>query len=514
MHVFARIFVVGALSVAACTAASNTTPDELAFPTEFFFGTATAGFQVDMGCPTMPREECTDSNSDWYQFATSPTTVEDAGAFLSGQDPAVVGPGFWELYDADFQRASDDLGSNALRLSIEWSRIFPRSTTAAEGYEALKAIADVKAVAHYHAMFASMKKHHLTPLVTLIHYTLPAWLHDGVGCHVDFEHCTRRGWVDQALAVKEAAKYAGFVAQEFGGEVDWWATQNEPFAVLLPGYLQPTKDRSNPPAVSLRSAEMKIVFGAMIEAHARMYDAVKANDARDADGDGRNADVGLVYAMAPVAPKNPDKELDRQAAENVFYLWNLAFLDAVAAGNFDGELTGAGVHRADLADRMDFIGINYYVRAVVEGIDSSVLPDLSPLATFNPLTLRVNDVYPKGIYEMVMTARERYRLPVIITENNGGTWNADAEHLDLEGEVENTRANLYWLAAAVRDGADVRGYFYWSLMDNFEWNHGVAPLGVYAVDPNDPKKTRTPRPIAPALREVYRSGVAKAGWRR
>jgi beta-glucosidase/6-phospho-beta-glucosidase/beta-galactosidase len=506
--------VLGLLALAGCTSTLTPESDTLHFPKGFLFGTATAGFQVDMGCPTMPKSLCVDANSDWYQFSTAPTTVNDKATHLSGEDPAVTGPGFWELYDADFGRAADELGSNALRMSLEWSRIFPTSTTGVEGYAALKAVANADAVAHYHKIFASMKAHKLTPLVTLNHYTLPTWIHDGVGCHVDLKHCKRRGWLDKDGTVREAAKYAGFVAREFGGEVDWWATENEPFAVLLPGYLQPTKERSNPPAVSFETAALKTAFAAMIEAHARMYDAVKANDTADADGDGQSASVGLVYAMAPVAPKDPAKELDRKAAENVFYLWNLAFLNAVAGGVFDGDLSGKGVARADLANRMDFLGINYYVRAVVEGTANSVLPDLSPLATFNPLTIRVDDIYPKGIYDMAVLASNLYHIPVVIAENNGATWNANASTIDQDGEIRNTRATLAWLATAIRDGVDVRGYFYWTLMDNVEWNHGVAALGVYAVDPHDPKKIRTKRPICEALREIYTTGTVKTEWRR
>ena len=84
-------------------------------------------------------------------------------------------------------------------------------------------------------------------------HTLPSWIHDAAGCHQDLAHCSPRGWLDREVTVREAAKYAGFAAREFGGEVDLWATLNEPFtAVILAGYLLPSADRTNPPGVTLK----------------------------------------------------------------------------------------------------------------------------------------------------------------------------------------------------------------------------------------------------------------------
>src|SRR5262245_45090891 len=146
--------------------------EDLSFSRGFLFGTAVAGFQVDMGCPTLPASACEDPNSDWYQFITSPVT----NGVLSG-DPASAGPGEWELYASDLDLVSQGLGGNAFRMSFEWSRIFPTATDAAEGYDALKALANPDALAHYHAMLAAVRARGLKPLVTLNHYTLPTWIH-------------------------------------------------------------------------------------------------------------------------------------------------------------------------------------------------------------------------------------------------------------------------------------------------------------------------------------------------
>jgi len=405
----------------------------------------------------------------------------------------------WELYDQDFRRAATELKNNALRLSIEWSRIFPEPTDDTEGYEALRAIANVAAIDHYHAMFQSLRRWGLEPLVTLNHYTLPVWIHDTVACHKDLATCPRKGWVDSERTLREITKYAAFCAREFGNEVDLWVTLNEPFAVLLPGYVLPSETRSNPPAVSLKTTEAKVVFRALIEAHARMYDAVKANDSADANGDGIAAEVGVVYPMAPVAPKDPTNPDDVTAAENTFYLWNLAYLNAVVKGELDENLDGTAVIVESLQNRMDYLGINYYTQLVVEGVGAPVLPSLSPLTTFNPLTMSWAD-YPRGIYEMIMLAKS-WGVPVIITETGVSDPNDDGSSASWVVRYST------WVARAIRDGADVRGFFYWTLMDNYEWNHGMdLRFGLYAVSKDDPEKRRTPRTGVAAYAAIAGSG--------
>ncbi len=490
--------LLAAVLLAACDS-SSPAPDEgppPPFPKGFLFGASVAGFQVDMGCPTLAKDQCDDPNSDWYQFVTSPAIVGDTGTHVSGESPD-DGPGEWELYEKDLDLLKNEVHLGGFRFSFEWSRIFPKPTWGVEGYDALKAIADPAALAHYHAMLAAMKQRGITPLVTVDHYTLPTWVHDGVGCHQNIETCSPRGWLDKDKTVAEIAKYAGFVAKEFGGEVDLWATLNEPFAVVLPGYIFPSAERSNPPAVTLQSADAKTVLVALIEAHARMYDAIKANDTVDADGDGKASQVGVVYAMSPVAPKDPTDPVDVQAAKNVFYLWNMVYLNGVAKGDLDANLDGNPVHRDDLANRMDYIGINYYTRITVQGETAPALPDLSPLSTFNPFTIQTYEDYPHGIYEMAMIVKNDLGLPAIITENGAADPNDDGTAPSYMVR------HLSWLARAIHDGADVRGYFYWSLMDNYEWNHGMDwKLGLYAVDPKDPQKTRVARQAVSVYREI------------
>ena len=470
------------------------------------FGTAVAGFQADMGCPTLSPAVCTDTKSDWHAFTTSPDTVNDTNAYLNGQDPAKVGPGFWELYEADITRAHDDMHNNGLRLSIEWSRVFPNATDDIEGFDALYAAADKGALAHYHDVLKALSVRGMRPLVTLNHYALPTWIHDAVGCHTDFDNCSPRGWVDSERTLKEIVKFTEFTAREFGREIDWWATLNEPLQNMLFGYVQPGEQRSHPPAVSLKTDAAKIVFNALIDAHARMYDAIKAHDTVDADGDGKESFVGVVYPLVPITPADPNSFLgvDQQAADNIDYLWNRAFLNAVALGKYDAKLDRNTVQRADLAGRMDYLGVNYYFGIQVTGLGFAVpvISELSPLFTANPLNFVEIPNDPSQLEGFIKWANNDLKLPVIITEN--GAVDPDDNGTGPRFLVRNLKA----ISEAISNGADVRGYFYWTLTDNYEWNHGMdTRMGLYAVDANDPQKKRTPRQAVSVYGQIAKFGV-------
>jgi len=467
------------------------------FPKDFRFGTAVAGFQVDMGCPTITPSRCEDRGSDWYQWVSTPRIVANPILFMS-KEPISRSPGFFETYPRDLARARTELHNDSLRLSIEWSRIFPTSTEGVSGHDALRGIASADGIAYYHSIFAAMKVEHLTPFVTVNHYTLPLWMHDGNECNRDFEHCDRRGWADPGRIVPEIAKYAGFVAREFGGEVDQWATLNEPFsAVVLPGYLIPSPTRTNPPGLYLRSEAAKTASAAMIVAHARMYDAIKANDVVDADGDGQAARVGLVYNVTAVRP-NTTNARDARVADHARYILNDLFLRGVAKGLLDQQWDGNSIYRADLDHRMDFIGVNYYatITAQADVVPIFGLAKISPFLDFNLVNMQTDMVRPRGIYE-VLKDMAKYGKPLIVTET--GVDQAADETLGARWIVQ----TLGWTQRAIAEGVNVEGYFAWSLMDNYEWNHGTKMrFGLYGVDFDDPMKSRSMRPAAAAYARI------------
>ncbi|MEZ4261918.1 MAG: family 1 glycosylhydrolase [Polyangiaceae bacterium] len=479
------------------------------FPRGFVFGTAIAGFQVDMGCPTVPGFKCEDRRSDWYQFITTERLVNNPLLFQS-KDPPSAGPGFFELYEQDLDRAGGtadgQLGTGALRLSIEWSRVFPNPTFGITDPAALKAAADPAALAYYHRVLAGLKRRGMTPFVTVNHYSLPLWIHDGNACNQSLSKCIedgRAGWANpnRKIIVDEIAKYAGFVAREFGGEVDQWATLNEPFsAVVMAGYVLSSPMRSNPPGLSgpwMSLSGAKTAAVAMIEAHARMYDAIKANDKVDASGDGKAAEVGLVYAFSDIAPLT-DNEGDARAADNAQYFFHDMFMDGVVLGKVDENWDagrGNTKVRADLANRCDFVGVNYYFRFEAQNTIAP-LPFISKFITFNMLRPFDQDA-PEGIYAALKRVHERYKLPIIVSEAGRVQDDEQKAAAWFVKSVAETRH-------AIQDGVDVRGYFAWSLTDNYEWNHGMhMPFGLYGVDTKT--KVRTQRESGHVFAEMAKS---------
>lgn len=484
--------MLGTLLLVACTGdkADSAVPGLLVtFPDDFLWGTAVAGFQVEAGCPTVAAEVCEDRASDWYQWVTDPELIAENGTYLSG-DPMSSAPGHYELYAEDLALAADGLGTNAFRTSIEWSRLFPDAGAEAAGtVEALRDHADPVALAYYHAYFAAIRAAGLTPLVTLNHYTLPLWIHDGKACHADPLGCADRGWMDLERMRPAIALYSAFCAEEFGDAIDLWATENEPLAIVLAGYLLPSPDRTNPPGIGDAATAFSVAFN-LIEGHAAMYDAVKAYDTVDADGDGHASSVGLVANLVAVAPLDPESALDRAGAVDADYVYNRLFLEGAINGLLDRDVDGvAEESRPDLAGRMDYLGVNYYTRITVRGLSVPLFG--YPKFDFYPEVFW--EEYPEGIAE-VLALGASYGVPVVITEN--GTMSPTEESGDtfLRPHVEAIRG-------AIGDGVDVRGYFYWSLIDNYEWNHGMGiRMGLYEVDPVT--KARALRPIGQTYAEI------------
>jgi beta-glucosidase/6-phospho-beta-glucosidase/beta-galactosidase len=452
-----------------------------AFPDDFLFGAAMAGFQVDAGCPTMAAEQCEDRASDWYQWVTDEDLLADSTTYLSGE-PLSNGPGHWELYAEDFERAAEELNLDAVRVSIEFSRLFPDDPGEVSTVDALAATVSTDAVAAYHAYFDAILDNDLTVMATLNHYTLPLWLHNGKDCHFDMENCEDRGWADPDRTIEMLGLYAGFAAREFGEDIGLWLTLNEPFAVILSGYLQPGSERSNPPGVSDPTLAISLIE-TMIEAHAAMYDAVHAEDS--------DAQVGAAPNLVVATPNDSTSTLDQTGAEHLDYVYNRAFLNGIVYGEIDLNLDGeADEVRDHLVGRSDFIGVNYYTRLLVDGLTISLVSGYDWLDFLPAGSLW--DEYPEGIAEVIAIGTS-YGLPVYITENGTS---------DHDGAVDRFLVpHLNALHGAILEGHDVRGYFAWTLFDNYEWNHGMdMKFGLYAVDIET--KQRSIREIGAAYAEI------------
>ncbi len=488
----AQLFAVAIVLLAPPTARAE-------FPSGFLWGTAISGFQTEAG--GTPANG--DMGSDWWVWTHDPANI--GSGRVSGDQPE-QGPAFYNLFAKDIKLARKRLRSNALRLGIEWSRIFPTSTAGVDAsggitlavLQQLDALADQSAVAHYRAVLEEVRARGMTPFVTMLHFTLPLWAHDPIAARDALAAVGGNdppptgfgpaGWLEPAI-VPEFAKYAAYAAWKFGDLVDFWTPLNEPMVVAVSGYVNiPTVLEANfpPGAFNFQGALAVLLHEA--EGQAAAYDAVKLWDTGDADGDGNPARVGLVHNMVYFRPRKLLESLDVAGAEHADYLFNRLWLNAAIRGDLDLDVDGVtdpGEHYPELAGKADFVGVNYYFRGTAAGLGTSLTP-LMPLLDFLPTTSYALcpsqcsdlgwEIYPDGLAQVVAEAAS-YGLPIYITENGL----ADAADSQRAAYVVQ---HLTALERAIASGADVRGYFHWTLTDNFEWAEGYAPkFGFFSFDP-------------------------------
>ena len=482
------------------------------FPRDFLWGTAIAAFQTEAG----GHPSNADRRSDWWVWSHDRENIDQGR--VSG-DLVERGPGHWRLYRRDAALARSRLGASAFRLSIEWSRLFPTSPGAARTPRQLDRVVDKSAARHYAAELRAIRARGMTPMVTLNHFTLPTWLHDplavrsafaGVGPDDPIPHLERGGWLDKRT-VDQFGRFAAWAAWRYGQLVDLWVTINEPMVVAVNGYVNVPGAFAGwfPPGVYSVPAAVLAVRN-LAKANAVGYDAVHRQD--------RHARVGPVQNMIAFTPADPSSAVDRRGARHADYVFNRVFLNAAVRGwddaNVDGHIA-PGERRADLRGRADFIGVNYYFRSRVTGLPGPVsstvsLFDFLPAQTYRyrlaptlpPCPTECTDfgaeIYPRG-FRTVLREAGTYRLPVYVTEN--GLADAD-DDMRAKYLVDHLRV----LRGAMRAGlARVKGYFAWSLMDNFEWAAGYYPkFGFFTIN-------RHERPSARVFRRITRLGTLPGG---
>lgn len=478
------------------------------FPEGFLWGTATSAFQVEMGRGPPSKE------SDWYVWVHDEDNI--AAGRVSGDTP-LDGPGSWELYPEDFRIAREELGNNSIRLSLDWSRLFPGSTEAITAnverdergnicgvtvndaaMEGLQALADPAAVEGYREMLSEANRVGLTVFLTLYHWPIPLWLHDPISVRDDLEGATRRGWQDQSTIV-EFAKYVAFVAHTFGDLVDLYATINEPRIVSQHGCM--TERGEFPPGLNDPEPFMVSLKNFAL-AHGVAYDQVKRWDRTSISGKGP-ATVGIVVVLMHYEPADPSSPADVSACEFVRYTYNEWYLNAIIKGDYDLDLDK--VIQPDeqwphTVKGCDFIGVNYYARWLVKHVDKSWGKfDYAITVGDGEISEYGWETYPQGLKHSLEWCYDHYRRPIYITENGLADSTGERrtkyliDHLEVLHEV-------------IKGGVPVLGYFHWSLHDNFEWADGYKiPFGLYRVDKKT--KERIPTESAAVYGEIARGNA-------
>ncbi len=451
---------------------------EVSFPSGFLFGTATAGMQIEKGLV----------HADWYQWAKLPGKVAGGDNPDDGPDALAHIP--------EHVAAMQSAGATAYRFSIEWSRIYPTL----DAFDA--DTPDATALASYHQLLAALKAAKIRPFVTLHHFATPDYLDD-------ITQPSQPQTFERPEMLTMFPEFARRMAKEFGGEVDDWVTINEPMILLLGAYVA----QGHPPGAPMSFDRMVGALKKLVRVHAAVYDALHAADTIDA-GSGRPVAVSIAKHNRVFFPRDACEPNDVAAAAKATYLWNEWIYNALVFGDwdddFDGVYTGPNDKQADptLKGRVDWLGVNYYGDTLVSSELAlpyiGGIPTYADLPTSLPKTDMSWDIFPQG-FRTVLKELAKYKLPVYVTENGIG----DSQDVNKSRYLAE---HLWELAHAISDdGVDVRGYFYWSLIDNFEWANGFCPrFGLYAVDRASASKTLTPYKAATLFRQIAADGKLSA----
>lgn len=453
------------------------------FPPDFVWGAATAAFQIEGASAEEGR-----GPSIWDTQCARP------GAILDGSDGSVACDHFhrWES-DLDLL---GDLGLAAYRFSIAWPRVLP--TGSGQVNDA--------GLAFYDRLVDGLLERGIEPHATLYHWDLPQGLED------------TGGWRNRDTAYR-FAEYAAIVGHRLGDRVRRWATLNEPWCSAFLGHAsgEHAPGRTDPAEAVLASHHLLLGHGLAAQA---------------LHGGRRPAEVGIVINLYDVSPAS-DSPADVDAARRLDGQQNRWYLDPVLRGSYPADVVADHAQFTDMsfvrdgdletiATRIDWLGINYYSSFTVRGLDAPVEPtpgerptpwigmqDVALVPNGRPQTHMGWDVVPEGLTRVINRVHRDYPpLPLFVTENGSAY-----DDVVVDGEVHDTErvayldAHLRACLDAIADGAPLRGYFAWSLLDNFEWAWGYARrFGLVRVDYDT--QARTPKSSATAYAAIVRDN----GW--
>ena len=419
------------------------------FPPEFRFGFATAAYQIEGAVQEDGRGE-----SIWDRFCETP------GAVASGDTGAVACD--------HYHRWRDDLdliqglGADTYRFSISWPRVMPDGAGRV----------NPAGLAFYRALAEGLRERGIEPIATLYHWDLPQALQE-LG-----------GWAERDTAMR-FAEYAELLAAELGDVVTEWITHNEPWVVAFLGHAEGVKA----PGIRDWPTALRVAH------HLLLSHGLAAERLRSLAPGAR---VGLALNLAPVRPASPS-EADAGAARRLDGCLNRWFLDPLLKDGYPEDMVALferrfgelGFVQADdlavIGGPLDFLGVNYYSPKRVAHDPGSEPLELREVSADGPRTAMGWEVDAAGLGELLARLSSDYVAPPVYITENGAAFedpppDADGQ-IDDPRRTEYLRDHLETLRAEIAKGARVERYYVWSLLDNFEWEHGYAKrLGVVHVD--------------------------------
>jgi len=428
-------------------------PEPYQFPKDFFWGASTAAYQVEGAWQEDGKGE-----SIWDRF--SHTTGLVKGSFNGD-----VACDSYHRYKEDIE-IMKKLNLTSFRLSLSWPRIQADGTGAP----------NQKGLDHYKRLLDALHEAKIRPLVTAYHWDLPQALQD------------KGGWPNRDTE-KYFAEYASIVANALGDRIHTWAIFNEPAIFTGLGYFLGV----HAPGLTDFAAFLRATHTVNL-AQGSAFRAIKAASPK--------AEVGTAFSTTYCQPKT-NSEADKAASERYHAIANAWFMDPVLKGHYPDALAAAitpeqlGIQPGDMEkikSPFDFLGINYYNRTIVhEANDWGPLHVKGEQGPDGPKTEFFWEVWPDGFHDMLMRVTHDYNKPVIeVTENGCSYGDAPDAHDRVADQrrIDYCRAYIGGMARAIRDGANIRGYNHWSLMDNFEWAEGYTQrFGLTFVDFQTQKRT-------------------------
>lgn len=392
------------------------------FPRRFLWGTATSAHQV----------EGNNRNNDWWDWEQQP------GRILQGHRSGIACDWWDGRWREDLDRAAA-AGQNAHRLSIEWSRVEPSP-----------AVWDEAALEAYRELLRGALERQLMPMVTLHHFTNPRWVAE------------QGGWGNPKV-VSLFERYVRKVVNRLQDLVGLWVTINEPNVYIANAYVMglfpPGEKNIGRGLAAARN---------LVRAHAAAYRTIHEIQP--------GALVGLAHHYRGFAPGNPSSPLDRWATRTLSRTFNDMFPEAAHTGRLRSPLRTE--HLPEAARTQDFLGLNYYTREKVtfdlRRPEALFARRFFPKdAELSPTGFVAND--PEGFWQALGWAR-RFGLPIYVTENG-------VEDSEDSLRPRYLAAHLRQLWRAVNFNWPVRGYFHWTLVDNFEWERGwTQRFGLWELD--------------------------------
>ncbi len=454
---------------AAVDPAVETSLLAVSFPPDFLWGAATSAYQIEGAVGEDGRVE-----SIWDRFAHTPGAVR-------GGDTGDVACDHYHRWESDLDLMAS-IGLRAYRFSIAWPRILGGGAGAVNR----------EGVAFYRRLVQGLLDRGITPVATLYHWDLPLFLQEA------------GGWGSRETP-ERFAEYASVAASELGDLVPMWVTVNEPWVAAFFGH----GTGVHAPGIKDWPAAFA-AFHQMLRAHGLAARAVRT-------AAGPTAKVGISLDLYPVDAATDSPE-DLAAARRMDLWRNRWCLDPLLRREYPGELMHEIAARwgpvewlrpgdlDDVAVPVDFLGINYYQRSHVRAGGPDSVLGIEAVPATPPLTAAGWEVTPERLTEVLLRVRRDYGdLPIFITENGAAYDDVVAPGGGIEdsARIDFLHGHVQAIASAREQGADVRGYFVWSLLDNFEWSEGYSKrFGLVHVDFETQR--RTPKSSAGWYRGLIR----------